>query len=325
MNLDNENPIQDIRDSKFEVVDNWAKLPPGWSFNEVTAVAVDDNDNVYVLSRSDHPVTVFDRDGNFLRSWGEDIYKKPHGIHFGHDGHLYITDDGLHIAHKCTTEGRIILELGDRDSPQPYMSGRPFHRCTHTALSPNGEIYVSDGYGNARIHKFDPNGKYLFSWGGPGSLPGEFNIPHNICCDADGWVYVADRENHRIQVFDENGKYETQWNNLHRPCALFLSRCSCPKCYVGELGPAMAVNRNVPNIGPRVSILDMNGTMEHRIGGSIAGTETDEFIAPHGIAVDSSGDIYVGEVCRIQWSVIFPDKPIPQDLRALRKLKRIVE
>ena len=100
------------------------------------------------------------------------------------------------------------------------MSGEPFHRCTHTALSPKGEIYVSDGYGNARVHKYTPDGKLLMSWGEPGTDPGEFNIVHNIVCDADGWVYVADRENHRVQVFDGNGKYETQWNNLHRPCAL---------------------------------------------------------------------------------------------------------
>src|SRR5262249_44624302 len=92
----------------------------------------------------------------------------------------------------------------------------------HTPNSPAGELYVSDGYGNSRVHKYAPNGKLLLSWGGPGTDPGEFNIAHNISCDADGWVYVADRENHRVQVFDGNGKYETQWNNLHRPCGLFM-------------------------------------------------------------------------------------------------------
>ena len=101
------------------------------------------------------------------------------------------------------------------------MSGEPFHRCTHTALSPKGEIYVSDGYGNARVHKYSPDGKLLMSWGEPGTDPGQFNIVHNIVRDGDGWVYVADRENHRVQVFDGNGKYETQWNNMHRPCGLY--------------------------------------------------------------------------------------------------------
>ena len=120
------------------------------------------------------------------------------------------------------------------------MSGEPFHRCTHTALSPKGEIYVSDGYGNARVHKYSPDGKLLMSWGEPGTDPGEFNIVHNICTDADGWVYVADRENHRVQVFDGNGKYETQWNNLHRPCGLYMDYTRHPVCYIGELGPVHA-------------------------------------------------------------------------------------
>ena len=134
--------------------------------------------------------------------------------------------------------------------PKPYMSGEPFHRCTHTALSPKGEIYVSDGYGNAKVHKYSPDGKLLMSWGEPGTGEGEFNIVHNICTDADGWVYVADRENHRVQVFDGNGKYETQWNNLHRPCGLYMDYTRHPVAYIGELGPVQPVNRNSPNLGP---------------------------------------------------------------------------
>lgn len=308
---------------QYEEVDRWAKLPDGWQFNEVAGVAVDDGDRVYVFSRSDHPVTVFDRDGNFLRSWGEGVYSRPHSVHFGHDGYLYLTDDGLHIVHKCTPDGKVVLELGQPGTPSPYMSGLPFHRCTHTALSPTGDLYVSDGYGNACIHKFSPDGKLLMSWGEPGSNPGQFNIPHNICCDADGWVYVADRENHRIQVFDGNGRYETQWNNLHRPCAMFMTGGRCPCCYVGEIGPAMAVNRNVPNLGPRISILDGKGNLQARLGGPVAGTGPNDFIAPHGIAVDSSGDIYVGEVSRTQWAHIFAQQPVPPDLRSLRKFRRL--
>jgi len=128
----------------------------------------------------------------------------------GPDDSIYLTDDGGHFMRKCSLDGKVLLELGIPGKPAPYMSGEPFHRCTHTALSPKGEIYVSDGYGNARVHKYSPDGKLLMSWGGPGTNPGEFNIVHNICTDADGWVYVADRENHRVQVFDGNGKYETQ-------------------------------------------------------------------------------------------------------------------
>ena len=163
------------------------------------------------------------------------------------------------------------------------MSGEPFHRCTHTAMSPQGDIYVSDGYGNSRVHKYSPDGKLLMSWGGPGTDPGEFNIVHNITCDADGWVYVADRENHRVQVFDGNGKYETQWNNLHRPCGLFMPPGKCPICYIGELGAVQPVNRNVPNLGPRVTIVDHTGKRIARLGGLGPGLGPTEFLAPHGL------------------------------------------
>ena len=125
------------------------------------------------------------------------------------DDTIWLTDDGDHTVRQCTLEGKVLLTLGIPGKPAPYMSGEPFHRCTHTAMSPEGDIYVSDGYGNSRVHKYSPNGRLLLSWGAPGTDPGEFNIAHNITCDADGWVYVADRENHRVQVFDGNGKYES--------------------------------------------------------------------------------------------------------------------
>ena len=185
---------------------------------------------------------------------------------------------GDHTVRQCTLEGKVLLTLGISGKPAPYMSGEPFHRCTHTAMSPQGDIYVSDGYGNSRVHKYAPNGKLLFSWGGPGTDPGEFNIAHNITCDADGWVYVADRENHRVQVFDGNGKYETQWNNLHRPCGLFMPPGKCPVCYIGELGAVQPVSRNVPNLGPRVTIVDNTGKRISRLGGLGPGLGPTEFL-----------------------------------------------
>ena len=207
---------------RYRVVENWAKLPDGWSFKDVAAVAVDSKDQVYVFNRGEHPMMVFDREGNFLRSWGEGVFRRAHGLHIDAHDHLYCTDDGDHTVRRCTTEGKIDLTIGVPGKPAPFMSGEPFHRCTHTALSPKGDIYVSDGYGNARVHKFSPAGKLIMSWGSSGTEPGQFNIAHNIASDDDGWIYVADRENHRVQVFDGNGKYETQWNNLHRPVRSLL-------------------------------------------------------------------------------------------------------
>ena len=261
----------------------------------------------------------------FIKSWGEGLFRRAHGLHIDADDNLYCTDDGDHTVRKCTTDGKVLLTIGIPGKPAPFMSGEPFHRCTHTALSPKGEIYVSDGYGNACVHKYTPDGKLIKSWGEPGTDPGQFNIVHNIVTDADGWVYVADRENHRVQVFDGNGKYETQWNNLHRPCALCCCGGKKPNFIIGELGPGMPVNLKSPNLGPRLTIVDRQGPRRSR--GSAArtgrGSDVGKFLAPHGIALDSKGDIYVGEVGVTNWKTSFPDTPMPKIVRCLQKLERV--
>jgi len=310
-------------DWAYEPVEGWAKLPPGWSFKEIGAVGTDRQDNVYVFNRGEHPMIVFDRDGNFLKSWGEGVFPRAHGLHMAPDDTIWLTDDGDHTVRQCTLDGKILLEIGIPGRPAPYMSNQPFHRCTHTALSPTGDIYVADGYGNAAVHKFNPKGQLLKSWGAPGTDPGEFNIVHNIVCDDEGWVYVADRENHRIQVFDGDGRYETQWNNLHRPCALFMPK-GCQHCLVGELGPGMPVNRNMPNIGPRISVLDRTGKRIARLGNPAGfGMDPDRFMAPHGLAIDSRGDLYVGEVSWTNWPNYYPDQPRPEGLRSLHKFRKV--
>ena len=235
-----------------------------------------------------------------------------------------MTDDLGHSIRKCSADGKLLLTIGTPKVPAPPFSGDPFNRCTHTALAPNGDIYVSDGYANARVHKYSPDGKLLFSWGEPGTGPGQFNLVHNICCDDDGWVYVADRENHRVQIFDANGKYETQWNNLARPCGLFVSRGTTPLAFVGELGPetVASLTKGVPNLGPRVSILSARGELLAHLGTKPLGEGPGQFIAPHGIAVDSHGDIYVAEVANTYWPVLFGNKP-DHELRCLQKLARI--
>jgi hypothetical protein len=184
---------------------------------------------------------------------------------------------------------------------------------------------VSDGYGNSRVHKYTPDGKLQMSWGTPGTDPGQFNIAHNICCDPDGWVFVADRENHRVQVFDGNGKYESQWNNMHRPSGLYLEPGKQGRMYIGEIGPDMAVNIDLPGCGPRVSIYTHDGKLLARLGKEHAGLATGQFISPHGISVDSRGDIYVGEVSYTNWGrrVRARGEEIPPGLRSLQKLVKV--
>lgn len=322
--MDNVTTTFGSGDYTYRVLEGWAKWPEEWQLGDVAAVGVDSNDLVYAFHRGDHPMVVFDRDGNVLRSWGEGLFKRAHGIHVGPDDSLYLTDEGDHTVRKCTLDGKVLLTIGIPGKAAPFMSGEPFRRCTHTALSPGNEIYVSDGYGNARIHKYAPDGKRIMSWGEPGSGPGQFNLPHNISCDADGWVYVADRENHRIQVFDGNGRFETQWHDLHRPSGMYMPPGKCPVCYVGEIGPYYEFNRGAPNLGPRLSILSNEGKLIARITTTpAAGTGPGQFISPHGIAVDSRGDLYVGEVSYTAWESNFPDKPKPRRIRSLQKFERV--
>ncbi|MBK8019171.1 MAG: hypothetical protein IPK20_22480 [Betaproteobacteria bacterium] len=310
---------------RYRVLETWGELPPGVTYGDAAAVCVDSKDNVYVFTRGPHPVIVFDRDGRYLRSWGQDIgFTNPHGASIGPDDLLYLTDDHGHTVRKCTPDGKLLMTIGTPKVPAARFSGDPFNRCTHTALSPRGDIYVSDGYQNAKVHKYSPDGKLLLSWGAPGTAPGEFNLVHNIACDDDGWVYVADRENHRVQVFDGNGAYQGQWNNLARPCGLFVARGKSPLAFIGELGPetVATLTRDVPNLGPRVTVVSAQGEVLAYLGTRPLGEGLGQFIAPHGIAVDSRGDIYVAEVANTYWAILFGKKP-DHELRCFQKLVRV--
>jgi DNA-binding beta-propeller fold protein YncE len=303
----------------YEVAEGWGKLPDGWSFKEAAAVGVDSKDNVYVFNRGEHPVIIFDREGNFLSSWGEGVFPRAHGVTMGPDDTIFLTDDGDHTMRHCTLDGKVLMTLGISGKPAPFMSGDPFNRCTHLAIDPsNGDFFISDGYGNARVHKYSPDGKLLLSWGESGTGPGQFNIAHNIATDKDGWVYVADRENQRMQVFDRNGKFETQWTNMAKPCGLFIDQ-SNELVYVGELGVAIGPNSQAYGLGPRVSIMDTKGNTLARLGDGPEGINPGQFTAPHGVCVDSHGDIYVGEV---SWTHSRRYANPPDEIRSLQKLVR---
>jgi DNA-binding beta-propeller fold protein YncE len=298
------------RDFGYEAHDRWAKLPAGWDWVEVAGVAVDSRDRVFVFNRGEHPVMVFDRDGALLGSWGEGLFVRPHGIFIGPDDAVYCTDDTDHTVRKCSTEGKVLLTLGTSgkhsDTGATSMDfrgilrvGPPFHYPTNVALSAEGDIYVSDGYGNARIHKFASDGRLLLSWGKPGSGPGQFHVPHGIAVDRHGSVYVADRENSRVQVFAPDGSYLAEWTDVARPCQIFVDREG--SFFVAELGfrAGMWPGTSAPSpdsTGGRVSIFGPDGALLARWGGGQNPTASGDFFAPHGIWVDGHGDIYVGEV-----------------------------
>lgn len=308
----------------YEPLADWARIPPGLVLGDVAGIAVDDRDRVYLFNRGADPVVVLSRDGEVLSAWGRGIFTNPHGAAIGPDQCLYLTDNFDHTVRKFTLEGRLLLQIGTTGIASGFMSGRPFCKCTHSAVSPSGDIFVSDGYQNACVHKFDPSGRLLQSWGTPGTGPGEFNLPHNICCDPDGWIYVADRENSRVQIFDQSGRYETQINNMHRPSGLAITPGTCPDCIVGELASYLQVNRDFPNLGPFVSFLDRDSRVLARLGaGRGPGLGPGQFISTHSIAQDSSGDLYVGDVVDADWSKVLPDAAMPDAPRRFQKFRRV--
>jgi DNA-binding beta-propeller fold protein YncE len=303
--------------TKLEPVPFWAKVPHGIWLQEATAVAVDSADRVYVFNRGNMPVIVFDRDGNVVDMWGNDRpwsgteritdpygnstltwpgnrWMRAHSIRTDHEDNLWLVDVLGHTITKTDRSGKELMRLGTGE-PSPAQGGEPFNRPTDLAVNPaNGDIYVSDGYRNSRVHRFDKDGKLLLSWGEPGSDPGKFSLPHNIAMFGDDGVIVADRENHRVQVFSLDGQFRKQWH-VHHAVAVVGGRGADESVYVAEQGPP-PVQYGVPNLGHRVSVYNRAGELLTRFGAPLPGEAWDQFLWPHSIAVDSHGDVYVAEV-----------------------------
>ncbi len=265
----------------YEVVDYWAKIPNWGHIYPATDVAVDKDDNVYVFNRTEHPVMVFDKDGKYLDWWGDHQFVNPHGISVAPDGTVYCVDNMQHTVKRFTKEGKLLLTIGTPNQNSTRLGGAPFNGVTHVAFASTGNIYVSDGYGNARVHVFAPDGKFLFGWGEPGKGQGQFELSHNVAIDDMDRVYVCDRGNNRIQVFNLEGQYITEWACSHRPCATYFGPNGL--AYVAELDHTL-------------SIWDRH--TGKRIGGwGDEGKSTDAggLMSPHGTVLDSRGVVYVAE------------------------------
>ena len=206
----------------YKPVAGWPKLPAGVKLGQVTGVAVDSADRVHVFHRGKNPVLVFEPDGTFVRSWGDGLVKTAHGLRIDRDDHVWLTDLGNHLVTKFDRQGKLLLTLGTKDKPGETPD--QFNRPADVAFGAAGEVYVADGYGNARVVKFSKEGKYLKEWGKKGKRAGEFNLPHAIFVDGKGRVYVGDRENNRVQVFDADGKFLAQWTETGAPFGLSLTR-----------------------------------------------------------------------------------------------------
>ena len=277
-------------DFTYELVEGWGDLPSGYELFQVAGVAVDADDRVYAFNRSDHKLIVFGRDGGFVKAW-KDTFTTPHGMRIAPDGSIFLVDQGSHVVLKYSPDEELLMTLGNPDQPSDTgysmehkvveRAAGPFNNPTGVVISDAGDIFVSDGYGNCRVHKYSASGELLKTWGVPGTEgPGEFHLPHGIGLDNQDRLLVADRQNHRVQLFTQDGDHIDTWTGFRQPCSV-------------TVGPDGTVY--VPELGSRMSILDSDGNLLARWGGEPT-TEPGLFRSPHCAAVDSQGSLYIGEV-----------------------------
>lgn len=275
----------------YELIENWAKLPAGETFGMVSAVATDSQDRVYAFQRKEPPIVIFDRQGNYQGSWGINAISNPHGI-FIKDDIVYITDREDSVCLKYTLDGKPLQILGDRGVHSdtgcevagdlcPRAAG-PFNYPTEMVPAPSGDMYVSDGYRNARVHRFAADGHLKSSWGGPGKGgPNEFHLVHSMIVGDDGLLYVCDRENNRIQIFNADGEYQNMWTDLLRP--MDISQSPDGVFCISE-GGRDARQGFTEDTDSRISLMNQAGELLARW--TIRGG--------HGSWIDAHGDIYVG-------------------------------
>ena len=325
---------------RFELIPGWEQLPAGYTHGNVQAIDIDSHGRVHLLVRRQERVIVYEPSGAFVKSWGEGAFTPfVHGMKIGPDDSVYIVDIGDHTVRKFSPEGRQLMVLGTPGKPSDTgynrekaftkegfssiaRSGPPFNSPANVTIAPNGEIYVTDGYGNARVHRFTADGKLIQSWGEPGTGPGQFILPHGICFTPDGRLMVTERENDRIQIFTPDGEYLDQWTHVQRPADIRIDREGL--VYVSSLGWRVGeysfrsgpIRHDLPG---HISILDLKGNVLLRWGISADRTAPGNFASPHGICVDSQGDLYVGEVAytnAVQFGVV------PADCHTFQKFAR---
>src|SRR5712692_7614644 len=268
----------------YTVIQDWATLPPGETFAMVSAVATDSQDRVYGFQRKDPPIVIFDRQGTFLSAWGNGAFLLAHGIHIANDI-VYLTDRDSSVCLMYTLDGKPIQMLGrhgvhsDTGCEKPGdlvpRAAGPFNYPSEMAPSPSGDLYISDGYRNSRVHRFTRDGQLIKSWGQPGkTAPGQFRLPHSVLVAPDGKVYVCDRANRRVQIFSADGEFISMWTGMGGPND--LARDKDGVFYVCE--------QEADGAPPFVSIRDGQGAVLARW----------EIRHAHGLWVDSHGDIYLG-------------------------------
>jgi DNA-binding beta-propeller fold protein YncE len=279
---------QDSRaETSYRVVPDFPQLPPSIVLGAVSAVAENSKGQIFAFHRGQHPILILDRPGNLIRSFGDGLFTLAHGLRIDSEDNIWVTDASNHTMIKFSPDGVPLLKLGEKDVPGEDASH--FNKPTDIAFATNGDFYVSDGYGNSRVVKFNKDGKFLKAWGKKGAAAGEFNLPHSVQLDREGRVYVADRENNRIQVFDADGKYLRQLEGF-APYGLFITP-----------DQILFVADGVAN---KVLKMTLDGKILASWGAT--GAEPGNFQLPHMLTVAKDGAVYVTEITRKRLQKFIP-------------------
>lgn len=283
----------------YDVDPKWPQRPDSARWGDMPGVAVDANDNIYVFTRAEPPVQVYDPSGKYLRGWGSDIIKRAHHVKIDPEGNVWLADIAYHTLSKCTPNGKLLMTLGTKGAAG--RDQKHFDKPTDVAVTPAGDIFVADGYGNSRVVHFDKNGNYIKEWGELGSKPGQFNTVHAIAVDSRGRLYVADRNNARVQIFNQEGKLLDIWNNLIVPWGFHITKAD--EIWVCGSSP-MQWRKTDQSLGcPPKDQLFMKFNPDGKLlqlwsapKGADGLERPGECNWVHAIAADSKGNLYVGDI-----------------------------
>jgi len=293
--------------TEYDVDPNWPQIPEqigtkGW----VSGLAVDQTDQIWFFKKGADPVQVYTPEGQFVRSWGRDMFVNPHQLRIDREGNIWVADFGQHTVRKFTPEGELLQTLGVRGEAGDDQNH--FNMPTDMAITPTGDIFVADGYGNRRIVHFDREGRYIKEWGGYGSQPGKFVLPHAIVLGQQGKLFVADRNSGRIQVFDQDGNVLDVWSNLIMPWGLsitpdnelwvcgssphwWLRNGAYPE-YKDQVFMRFSTDGRLLQMW-QIPLGDIGDDKDHP---DVTGLKPGEAVGVHCIATDSKGNLYVGEI-----------------------------
>jgi sugar lactone lactonase YvrE len=267
-------------------------LPPNMNFGGTSGIAFNSKGHIFVIHRGPLPLMEFDADGNFIRGFGDGMFTRPHGLRIDADDNIWATDVADNMVYKFAPSGRLTMVLGVKGQTgewHPYKHLRLFHEPNEAVVGPTGDIYVLQGHGkaNSLVLKFDRDGNFIKTWGGTGKGKGEFDLPHSLVFDAEGLLYIADRNNARIQVFDADGIYIRESAHPGTPCGLCMSADGGIWLAHGHTGEIMK--------------LDLQGNVVGKMEGSGQGKALGRYGEAHYVAESPRGELFVADT--LNWRV----------------------